>query len=325
MLESFKNRALLLKLEGVEGTDAVPTPALDALQLFDGSSGIESDKVERPVDRPFFGHDPFVNTNLRGFVEGGFEIVPPSAALTSGSKASVDALLKIAGMAKTFVAAVVGPPAVPAILRYNPISLAIPSGTGYFYHAGTLYKLTGARANLSSISMEIGNYLRGQCRVEGSCLQVDEASLPAGLDYTAFLTPVAATTETMEMRVNGFAVEGKSIGLDFGNQQKTIEHTEARVNRITDRQPTFNAKFYRSAKASLDPWALWKAGTIIPLYGTITEPVTGLQTKITVRGQIESVKPTDIDGDLGYEITGRCIPTDAGGDEILIEFSDTIA
>lgn len=318
MLESFKNRALLLKVEVTEGTDAVPVAGVDAFQLFDGSSGITADKVERSVDRPFFGHDPFVNTNLRGFVEGGFELVPPTGVYSAASKASVEALLKIAGMAKTYVA---GP---PPIVRYNPISAAIPSATGYFYHAGLLYKLTGARANLSSISMEIGSYLKGQCRIEGSCLQVDEAALPGGLDYSAFVTPIAASTETMEMRVNGFAVEGKSIGLDFGNEQKTIQHTEARINRITDRMPTFNAKFYRPAKASLDPWALWKAGTIIPLYGTTTEAVTGLQTKVSVLGQIEEVKPTEIDGDFGYEITGRCIPSNTGGDELLIEFIDTI-
>lgn len=319
MLERFKNRALLLKVEVTEGTDAVPAPATDAFQLFDGSSGLMSEKIERMVDRPFFTHDPFVNTNIRGFIEGGFEIVPPDVSpYTAASKASVDALLKIAGMAKTFVA---GP---PIIVRYNPVSTAMPSGTGYFYHAGTLYKLTGARANLSSISMEIGNYLRGQCRIEGNCTQVEEAALPAGLDYTAFNAPIANTTESMELRVNGFAVEGKKIGVDFGSQMQTAEHTEARVNRIRDRKPTFSAQFYRPARASLDPFALWKSGAVIPLFGSITDPATGLQTKLTVRGQIEDVKPTDIDGDLGYEISGRCIASDTGGDEIVIEFQDTV-
>lgn len=318
MLERFRNRALLLKVEATEGTDALPAAATDAFQLFDGTSGITATQVERTVDRPFFTHDPFVNTNLRGFVEGGFEIVPPSGAYTAASVASVDTLLRIGGMAKTFVA---GP---PAIVRYNPISSAIASGTGYFYHAGTLYKITGARANLSSISMEIGNYLRGQCRIEGSCQQVDEAALPAGLDYTKFTTPIVNSTETMEMRVNNIVVEGKSIGVDFGSTLTTAEHTEARINRISDRKPTFNARFYRPAKATLDPWAIWKANTVIPLWGSVTDPVTGLQTKMLVRGQIEQVTPTDIDGDLGYEITGRCIASDTGGDEILFEFQDTI-
>jgi len=284
----------------------------------DGSAGLTSDKIERTIDRPHFTHDPFVNVNVRGFIEGGFEIVPPTGVLSGASKASVDALLKIAGMAKTYAA---GP---PALLRYNPVSEAIASGTAHFYLAGTVYRLTGARANITSVAMEIGNYLRAQTRIVASCQEVGEAALPARLDYSAFTTPIANTTETMEMRINGFAVEGKSIGLDFGNQLQTVEHTEARINRIRDRQPTFNAKFYRPARASLDPFALWKSGAIIPLFGTITDPVTGLQTKMNIRGQLEEVRPVDIDGDLGYEVSGRCIASDAGGDEFTFEFSDTI-
>lgn len=317
MLERFKNRALLLKTEATEGVDALPVPATDAFQLFDGSSGMEGDQVERMVDRPFFTHDPFVITSTRGFIEGGFEIVPPTGVYSGATKAAVDALLRIGGMAKTFVA---GP---PAIVRYNPISTAIPSATAYYYHAGTLYKLVAARAAISELAMNIGSYLQGKLRIEGSCTQVEEAALPNGLDYTAFAVPVANTTESMEMRVNGFAVEGKDFKVDFGTTLQTVEHTEARLTRITDRKPTFSARFYRPERASLDPWALWRAGTLVPVWGSVTDPVSGLQTKITARAQIEGVNPVDIDGDLGYEITGRCIASSAGGDEILVEFQDT--
>lgn len=314
MLEPFKNRALLLKTETVEGTDAAPAPGADAFQLFDGTSGLTSDKVERAIDRPFFGGRPFVNTNLRGFVEGGFEVAPPAIA-DGTSKAAIDALLRIAGMAKTYAA---GP---PKKLTYNPISTAFPSGTAWFYHAGTLRKMTGSRANISSIALEIGNYLRGQCRIEGNCQDVDEASLPGGLDYSAFAAPPVISTETMLLTYNGVTVEGKRIAVDMANQLRTIEHSEARLSRITDRMPTFSTLAYRAAKASFDPYALWKAGTIIPIVGTVTDPVTNRVTTMTVRGQIEDVRDTDIDGDFGYEITGRCIPSDTGGDEVLIAFT----
>ncbi len=317
MLENFKRRGLMLKVETTEGTDAAPAAATDAFQLFDGQSGITSDKIERPVDRPFFGHDPFVNANLRGFIEGGFEIVPPTGTYSGTTKAAVDALLRIAGNAKTYAA---GP---PPIVRYNPITAAIPSGTAYFHHAGTLYKLTGARANITGMAMEIGNYLRAQCRIEGSCTEVLEAALPTDYDFTPFTVPVVNSTETMEMKVNGVTVEGKRLSIDYGNSQQTIEHTEARVGRIRERKPTFDALFYRPAKASLDPWALWKAGTIIPLWATVTDAAANRLTRILVRGQIEDVQPTDIDGDLGYQVRGRCIPSSTGGDEFLLEFEDT--
>jgi hypothetical protein len=317
MLERFRNRALLLKVEATEGVDALPVPATDAFQLFDGSSGLTGETVERMVDRPFFTHDPFVVTSSRGFVEGGFEMVPPTGAYTGVTKAAVDALLRVGGMAKTFVA---GP---PAVVRYNPVSTAIPSATAYFYHAGTYYKLVAARAAISELSMNIGSYLQGKLRIEGSCTQVEEAALPTGLDYSAFATPVANTTESMEMRINAVAVEGKDFSIDFGSTIQTVEHTEARLTRITDRKPTFRTRFYRPARAALDPFALWRAGTIVPVWGSVTDPVTGLQTKITARGQIEACNPVDIDGDLGYEVSGRCIASSVGGDEILIEFQDT--
>jgi hypothetical protein len=321
-LEKFRNRALLLKVETTEGTDATPTAGADAFQLFDGASGLTADKIERPIDRPFLGNTPFVNSNIRGFIEGACEIVPPAAIADGAAKAPIDALLRIAGMAKTYTAADAGPPEVKASILYNLISTAFPSGTGYFYHAGTIWKLLGARANLSSIEMAIGNYLRAQMRVEGNCQVVDEAALPGGLDFSAFTAPVVNSTETMELKLNGFAVEGKSMTVDLGNQLATVEHTEARINRIQDRRSTVKALFYRPSKANFDPFALWKAGTIIPIVGTILDPATNMQSQMTARTQIEDVRPTEIDGDYGYEITGRCIPSDAGGDELLLEFSD---
>ena len=93
-LESFRSRAMLLKLETTEGVDSVPTAALNAFQLFDGSSGVAGDVIERQLDRPFFTNDPFVVANPRAFVQGGFEIVPPAEPghATNGI-AAVDVLL----------------------------------------------------------------------------------------------------------------------------------------------------------------------------------------------------------------------------------------
>lgn len=312
-LESFRSRAMLLKLETTEGVDSVPTAALNAFQLFDGSSGVAGDVVERQLDRPFFTHDPFVVANPRAFTQGGFEIVPPAVPgdATAGI-AAVDALLRIGGMARTFVA---GP---PGITRYNPISSGIPSATAYWYHGGTHKQILGARAALSSIEMAIGNYLRGQLRVEGNYVDVTETTV-SGLDYTAFATPRVCSTESMTLTLDTYNCEGKSLSIDFGTEQRTIEHTEARINRITDRRATFSARLYRPALASFNPWTRWRAGTIVPIVAQHLE-TDGRRTDLIVRGQIEGINEVEIDGDLGLEITGRCIASSTGGDEFLIEF-----
>lgn len=313
-LESFRRRALLLKLETTEGTDAVPTAALNAFQLFEGSSGVAADVVERSIDRPYFTNDPFVVANRRAFIEGGFEIVPPAApGVAVTGVAAIDALLQIGGMARTLT---LGP---PGRTRYNPISSAIPSGTAYWYHAGTHKKVLGARAALSGISMEIGNYLRGQLRIEGTYVDVEEATV-TGLDYAPFVTPRVNSTESMTLTLGGFAVEGKALSIDFGSEQRTIEHTEARVNRITDRRATFTARFYRPALASFNPWTQWSTGAIVPIVGTHAE-ADGRNTVLTVRAQIEGINEVDIDGDYGLEVTGRCIASSTGGDEFLLDFN----
>lgn len=312
-LESFRSRAMLLKLETTEGVDSTPTAALNAFQLFDGSSGVAGDVVEREIDRPFYSHNPFVVANPRAFIQGGFEIVPPAVPgnVTTGI-AAVDALLQIGGMARTMV------PGPPAITRYNPISSNIPSGTAYWYHAGTHKKILGARAALSALEMAVGSYLRGQLRVEGNYVDVTEATV-SGLDYTAFATPRVCSTESMTLTFDAFAVEGKSLSIDFGSEQRTIEHTEARIKRITDRRATFTARMFRPTLASFNPWARWRAGTILPIVGSHLE-TDGRRTDLTVLGQIEGINEVDIDGMLGLEISGRCIATSAGGDEFLLEF-----
>lgn len=313
-LESFRSRALLLKIETVEGTDSVPTPALDAFQLFEGSSGVTGDVVEREIDRPFFTNNPFVVANPRAFIEGSFEIVPPAVPgnVTTGI-AAVEPLLRIGGMARTLV---VGP---PGSTRYNPISSLIPSGTAYWYHAGTHKKITGARAALSAIEMAVGNYMRGQLRIEGNYQTVEEATV-SGLVYTPFAAPRVGSTESMQLSFAGFNVEGKSLSIDFGSEQRTVEHTEARLNRITDRRATFSARLYRPTLASFNPWTNWRNGSIVPIVGIHTELDNRL-TRLEVNAQIESINEVEIDGDLGLEISGRCIASAAGGDEFVLRFN----
>ena len=312
-LESFRSRALLLKVETTEGTDAVPTAALDAFQLFDGSSGVTGDVVEREIDRPYFTNNPFVVANPRAFIEGSFEIVPPAVPgnATTGI-AAIDTLLRIGGMARTLVAA-------PGQTRYNPISTAIPSGTAYWYHAGTHKKITGARAALSAIEMAVGNYMRGQLRIEGNYINVEEATV-SGLVYTPFAAPRVGSTESMQLSFNGVNVEGKSLSIDFGTEQRTIEHTEARLNRITDRRATFSARLYRPTLATFNPWTAWRTGTIIPIVGIHNE-LDNRVTRLEVNAQIEGINEVEIDGDLGLEITGRCIATSTGGDEFVLRFN----
>jgi hypothetical protein len=316
-LEYFSRRALLLKVETTEGTDATPTAGTNAFQLMDGKSAIEFDKVERKLDRPFFTGDPFGISNARGTIDGGFEIVPPGAPGTD--VAAVDAMLQIGGMssAKT-----------TGSTRYSPISASIKSATAYWYHAGTLRKALGARAQISGLELAIGSWLKAQAHIMGSCIEVTEAALPSGLDYSAFTQPVFSTAENSTLLLGTVAggatlhTWAKSLSIDFGSDLKTKEYTEKRFFTISDRKPTWKLRMARPAKADFDPWALMLAGTLITGEFTLSQ-ANDLATALGFRGQIEKVDEVDIDGDYGLELSGPCIASDSGGDEFYIDLLDT--
>lgn len=312
-LESFERRGLILKLETVEGTDSTPTPAADALQILDGQSSLASDTLERALDRPFFGANPATHTKFRGTISGNVEL---AGAATPGTACPLSSLLQISGFAETL-----DPTGPPPNTTYNPISTAIKSASAYFYHAGTLKKLLGARASMSGIATSIGGYPMAQINIEGACDDVSEIALPTTFDYSAFQAPVPVTHDRWMMSVAGNNVEAVEFSIDLGNTLATKEHSEGLVSRITDRQPTGVLRCYRPLIATFDAYDAWKVGTLLALVSEVDSGTAGGKTRITVgTAQVDSVEETDIEGDLGYAINFRCIPTSAGDDELLIEF-----
>lgn len=312
-IESFERRALLLKAEVTEGTDSVPTAGTNAIQVLNGTSGVSSEKIERALDRPWFGADPFVNTRYSGFIEGDFEIAPATAP--GNTTNPLAPLLLVAGMAETLVA---GP---PAQARYNPISASIPSASAYFYHSGTLKKLLAARANVSGINFTIGRYPMLKARIEGvlSGNDVTEVAVPTGT-YTAFQAPEPITHVSSSLSINSVLVEGISMTCDFNNTLGMTEHTEGLYARIKDRKPTGTMKFHKPLKATLDPWALWRAGTVVTCFFRVVNGAATLKSELRVLAQLEEPREVNEDGDYVIEQPFRCIPSAAGGDELILEF-----
>ena len=312
MESPFDQRGCVLKLEGTEGVDSGPTTLLNTLQLINGRSGITAEKLTRSVDRPHFGAKPGRRIKERGFIEGEIEVV---GALTLGAASPQSPLFQLAGMAETLVA---GP---PALTRYNVISRQIPSASAWFYHAGTLKKILGARANISALMMEIDKFFTAKVRIEGACSTVAEATMPTDFDYDDFAVPTPYTTESGELLVNGFAVDGLSLSVDFGNALGVRSTTRRRVGRISGREGQFTAKFYRPAHADLNVWNLWESGAEFPIVGLhgIGAGV-GRGAKLTLRAQIDNVDETEDDKDYVLEVKGSLIPSSAGNDEIQLEF-----
>lgn len=337
-LDFFKKRNLLVKAETVPGADAMPTGTTDGFRLFDGSSSTEFDKVERALDKPFFGGDSFVVSNRRAKVEGEFELYPPATpGAVSTSDADCAKILLPAGMAVT-------KDATGKVTRYNPISSSIPTVTAYWYHVRRLIKVLGARADISGLSIEIGQRFKAKASITGDYTEWSSAAVPNvtlpgkvpvvanARNTRASLSTLVkgATASTVSTPLDELAVWVKSLSVDFGNDLKHKEYSSLSVNQIADRKPTFNLKLATTdIGAGFDPLFVRDNGIVlvatVQLFeneGTPSSTLSGLYSALTVRCQIENVTPTDIDGDDGWELSGPCIPSDAGGDEFFIEFGD---
>lgn len=332
-VESFKRRAVLVKAESVEGTDSAPVAGTNAQKFFDGSASTEFDKVERAEDKPHFGSDAFGVANRRATVQGTFELFPPA---TPGQVSTSDAfcapLLLPAGMT-------VAKDALNKITRYNPISSAIPSATAYFYHSGTLLKVLGSRANISSLGIEIGQRFTGQASIMGEYTAVTADSVPSTTTYAKI--PVISSKRNSELILNSL-VKGatassvaspltalhtwaKALRIDFGNALAYREYTEKGISSITDRAATFTLRLAKTdISGDFNPWFVRDNGIVLTAAYRLYEDDTkdGLYSELGIRCQIENVNETDIDGDYGWEITGPCIPSSSGNDEFYIGFGD---
>lgn len=338
-LDFFKKRALLLKAEGTEGTDSNPVTGTDGFRLFDGNSSTEFDKIERELDRAFFGGNPFGIANKRAKIEGDFELYPPA---TPGAATTSDAdcakVLLPGGMA-----VVKSLPSKTTI--YNPVSSAIPSATAYWHHTGTLIKALGCRAELSSIGITIGDRFTGRVSLLGdyeavSSTAVPTPTLPSKVPVTASARNMRAylstlvkggTTSTSGVPLADLLVWAKSLTVDFGSQLAHKEYSSKSVNQISDRQPTWTMRIAKTdITADFNPWFVRDEGIILEaraqlfeVSGAPSAALVGLYSALNIRGQIETITATDIDGDYGWEISGPCIPSNAGGDELTIEFGDS--
>lgn len=308
-LELFRLRAMLVKTEVTEGTDSVPVPGTNALQVINGQGRLETDQLSREIDYPVFTGRPFVRTRKRATLSGQIELL---GAASVGTAAPASALLQAAGHAETLDAGV--------DTVYNPVSTGIPSVSAYFYHGGERYIALGARGALTEIMLAINDFPKAGFEIQGNPT-VDEQALPAGVDYSAFQDPEAIATENFTLSIDGFDVDGVSITLNTNSTLQLVEHTEGRVTRITDRTPSGTIRLYRPAVSDKAIRSLVDAHSRHPIIASYA-PGAGKNVRLDVpTAQFGDPQPVDIDGFSGWDLPFTAIASASGNDEYLITFS----
>lgn len=311
-LVAYDLRALLLKQEVTEMTDAAPAAATDAMQIINGTSQMEADKVVREIDRPAGGARPFLLTRKRAMIKGGFELVGASAL---GSAAPIGALLRCCGHAQTLTAA--------TRADYTPILKNVPSASAYFFHGGMRKRALGCRGRITSIAAEINGYAKAEFELGGWVINntPDQADVPNDTDYSNFPQPYACTTESLTVSINGVAVECVGFTLDPGVDFGMPVHSEGKTTRLRARSSTIKIRMYPAALATLDLYALANAESQVPMVIDITGSTIARQARIAAdRVQWEFPQETEIDKDFGFEVTGTLNPSGAGNDDYLLRF-----
>lgn len=332
-LDFFKKRTVLLKVQAAEGTPESLSPSTDGFRLFDGQSNIEHDVIERPEDKPHLGHDDFALANARVSISGLFELwAPAEPGQATNSDAWAAIVLLPAGMTAT--KSVSG-----ALTRYNPISQDIPVITGHWYHTRELIKSNDIRVDISSLKMEIGQRFSGQAALLGELTSDVEESTPPSVTLPTKVPVVASkrnsrcrvrtlvrggTPSTDDTPLAWLATWSKLLQVDFGNSPAYNEYTDKSQTALgrkgtftwkvaeTDLTDDFNPEYVRRHGIFIElDWTLWESDTRVGLYSVLG-----------CRGKIETVTRTDINGDKGWEIKGRCLPSSAGNDEFFAGFGD---
>lgn len=311
-ITSYQLRTLLCALEDPEGVDAAPTAQANALLLIGGEGRIETNRLERQIDYPYFTGRPFVRTQLRAIIQGQIELM---GSATLGDPAPIDAILQAGGYAHTTVE----DGGSPVASEYNPISLDVPSLSAYWFHGGELMRGLGCRVAIEQIRAAINDYCLARIQIQGSPEDITEQQLPTDTDYSSYQDPTPVSTETLTVELDEKALDAISIEHNNNVNLAAIEHSEGRTTRISDRRPSGTLRVYRPAVSHINIRAAVEAQTRLPLVVTIDNGA-GLVTEIEYPGvQLGDPQRVDVDGMVAWDIPYVSV-ADAGNDDHIIRF-----
>jgi hypothetical protein len=305
---SSEDRVGLLAIETTYGV-AATIAAANALLLMNSSVEPAADKLERAVDRPYFGGDPFVLVGKRITFRAEIDLI---GAAAPGTAAPLSALLRICSHSETLT------PSTSAV--YAPISTGVASGTFDFYWAGIRFRMLGVRGSID-MTFNIREYAKASVQLTGLLVIPQDGEAPSGINWSAFQTPPAIETETWNCQVGGTAVHARQLSLNANATIPLIETSESRQVMVTDRKPAGSLQVVKNDLLSVwNPWALAEAQSVVTITNTITR-AAGLNVAVPIRAQLEYPRPIDIEGVAGFEIPFTAVPSGAGGDEYSITYT----
>lgn len=302
-----RNAALLLKPEGVYGTDSVPTGAANAILLKDLDwSPQEAKTVSRDVLRPFLGNSEVLPGTL--FVKASFSVELAGSG-AAGTAPAWGPILRICGWSQTVTAGV--------SVVYQMVSSNFESGTVYFHIDGVLHKATGVMCD-SSIEFAEGGIPTIKFSLTGLYNVVVDAALPAA-GLAAFQKPLPVnTTNTPTFTLHGVPSVLEKLSINQANAivHRALPGAPEKV-LITDRKPAGSVTIEAAKVATKDWWTVMKNAATGPMqivHGVTAGNIIQVDAPAV---QLHSPKYGDKDGVLNMSASLIFAPN-AGNDEIVI-------
>jgi hypothetical protein len=303
----FRKKVVLAKVETVEGEDAAPTGAANAIQISDVTiTPVEAQMIQRGLVRPTLGSEGSIPVGVHSLLEFAVEFAGAGAA---GTAPAWGVLMRGCGMAEEIT--------VATKVDYLPASEDHESLTVHFNIDGNLHALRGARGSFD-LDIESPGLPRLRFKFVGLWTDVAAAALPA-VDFTAFktATPVS-NANTPDFTLHAHAAVMRRLRIELGGTPEHSDLVNVEDVQITDRQSKGSVvirsprvdvvNFFAAAKDAV-------TGALALTHGTAAGHIVEVACPVV---QVMRPRYSDEKGIAMLEMELDIQPTDAGDDELKI-------
>lgn len=307
MSKSMMNQVILVKTQADDTTEAT-IAASDAMLVRDITINPASTEfADRNLIKPYFGNSGQVKVQGFSTIEVTVELAGSGAA---GTAPKFDPLLTASGFAKTITAGV--------SVAYSPLTTAQKACTIHHYLDGVKHVFVGCKGNVVfTLDKGIPVARFSFVGFEGV---VTDATPPSGIDYSAFVQPLAINkANTPTYALHGETVKASALSIDMGNEVNYRNYIGTESVAFTNRNATGNTTFEYEAMATANWWSIQSAGTLAALefvHGTVAGNIIEIDApKVQV-----SNAALNNDQNVAMLSCNLSFQPNAGNDEVVLTF-----
>lgn len=309
-MDRLTNRRLILgKIQTAHDVDPLPTPAANAIEVFDLKFDLlKADKKEIKPVRPFPGGKASKLANQHLTVS--FKVQWAGSG-TAGVAPKYAHLLRACSLAEIVTA--------NTRVDYKPINSAQEEMTLYYNEDGLLHKLINCKGDVS-LAAGIGDVPMLAFSFTGMKGGRVVEALPGGAVYVGFKDALIVSSDISTLTLNSTAYPSNGLDVSLGNAVAYKERTSQKQIRSTDRSA--------SGKLTLDLDPTQQQAIMTTLEASGTFPLSFVHG--TTAGNICSItapaiqlldpSEEDDNGTLLHGYSFDALPL-SGNDEVLFSFA----